>query len=216
MLRFPCDFPVEIVCLGQRIQGCAIEVSFGGLRVRCCGAVRSGLLRSGRAVRIRNLDTAFEHALAYVAGRIRWVARQTGLTMLGIEFDRPQVETSWVVTVLQNLRALRVEQKRSSIRVRCNLPCHYLLKGSPPVDGVLSDLSWGGTCLETLSPIEAEQTLAIVSEPWKDLPPLHLVGTVLRSQKSLSVNQHGIVFGELLTPTQERVLRHYLDTLMKG
>ncbi|MBI3928056.1 MAG: PilZ domain-containing protein [Armatimonadetes bacterium] len=215
-LRTQWQFPVELYSGQHRVSGRALDLSLMGARVRCADSEASSLLRAGAPVRLRSVDRVYKSREALVSGWVCWSHRQDPPEWeIGLEFAPDDIEDSWVVTTLRGLPgSLLQEQKRKLLRVSCRIPVEYMAREKTPQEGVLSNLSIGGTQLDCREKIASGSRVAIASAPQEDRERLSLIGMVVRVGRGTEGYCHGIIFGEL-SVGQRRTLRRALRSCLK-
>ena len=214
LVRLRCHVEVSYTVGSRRYYGQIVDMSLGGMMLRCLQPPGLGTFTDV------TYETPMEGATEKtVRCRVQWSKRRrrdhmhfTGLSYCSNE---DVLRNSWVKVTLRSLgfRPQRLFQKRKFVRVTCFIPVAVNGEGGHKTEGSLYNLSAKGALLETSSPLEPGESVALTIGPAEDLAAFEIRGRVVASNEVNRLIFLGVEFedGAKIDTNVETYLRHLID-----
>lgn len=179
LFRMRCHFEVEGVLEQKVFPGQIVDMSLGGMKLRCFQklAVGQSVLISCR------IDVPCEETISC---KVQWARTRDadGVTFSGLSYDESDIVlgNSWVKLVLKELgfRPDRLFQRRKYVRAECVIPAE-LSHREGRVVGRLYNLGARGALVECAQHFVPGEEVELRVGPLDKLNPLVLAGRVVKA-----------------------------------
>lgn len=177
--RLPCSYELRLHTAQGKLKVRTLDLSLGGVAVHTDRPLKRGV-----PVRVE-APLAF-NGLAMPRGRVRYSRPLERGFHTGIELDLRGVADSWVPEALRKLgmHAGHFTQRREHVRARGPLLTRLRNCRGETLYGTVLDISRGGALLRSSGSWDRGEPLWATAGPLQELPPLELVGNVLRARPS--------------------------------
>ncbi len=210
--RRPCSIDVEAVVGRQSYRAEVVDMSVGGLRLRCDNPMP---VKPKGAVRLVYHQPIPKHDVLVTETVVKWVKlRQAdGAQFLGVEFKDPKaLARSWVKAKMSELgfQSYNLKEQRAQHRVRTHIRADLDLVGTS-VRAVVTDLGPGGCQFQVLQPVRAGATVTLNLHDHRFLPSDTYIGLVRHQQQADPGDPfgYGCAF-QSLSASQVQALQNFL------
>ncbi len=214
LVRMRCHFDVEYRVGGKSYPGQIVDMSLGGMKLRCLNPPSVGAqVEVTYSVPILDVrEQTVPCQATWVRGRQRDYVHFVGLKY---QASDEVMRHSWVKMLLKQLgfRPDRIFQRRKYLRADCFIEARLVYQRLKILEGRLYNLGVKGALVEAKQPLEKGELVELQLGPFEGLPRLDATGTVVQSRKKNENHLLGIEFGRLSERSTER-LGDYLKHLV--
>lgn len=214
LVRMRCHFDVEYRFRDKRHQGQVVDMSLGGMKLRCFQPPELGdtveVTYKVPAVNVQNQT---------VPCKVQWVrARERDyVQFVGLAYNASDevLRTSWVKMLLKQLgfEPSKIFQRRKFVRAECFVPVRVVHERVKVFEGRLYNLGVKGALIEAQQELKRGELVELQIGPFEELPYFQVTGKVAqqsRQHKNVLIGVEFEEMGERNTICLGKYLRHLL------
>jgi len=215
LVRIRCHFDVQYRFGSKRHQGQIVDMSLGGMKLRCFQPPEVGdtvdVIYTVPAVNVQNQS---------VPCKVQWVRSRERdfVQFVGLSYDASDdvLKNSWVKMLLKQLgfRPDKIFQRRKYVRADCFVPVRVVYQRVKSFDGRLYNLGIQGALVEGPVELIAGEPVELHIGPFEELPYFQLNANVVQHSKQHNNVMLGVKFEEDMSARATECLGRYLRHLL--
>ncbi|MEM1010262.1 MAG: PilZ domain-containing protein [Myxococcota bacterium] len=214
LVRMRCHYDVEYKFGDKRHQGQIVDMSLGGMKLRCFQPPAVG-----DVVEVSYKIPAVNVQNQTVPCKVQWVrARERDFVQfVGLAYDASDdlLRQSWVKMVLKQMgfRPDKIFQRRKYVRADCFVPVRVVYQRVHAFEGRLYNLGVQGALVEGNVELQTGEMVELQIGPFEELPYFCITGEVAQQTKHHKNVMTGVKFGDMSDRSTDclgRYLRHLL------
>lgn len=214
LVRIRCQLDVSYTIGSRTYQGQILDMSLGGMMLRCPQApIQGSMTDVTYAVPRQGVSEPT------VRCRVQWLRSRHSdhAHFVGLSYSSNEdvLRNSWVKASLRELgfRPERIFQKRKHVRVNCFIPAQVAVSDGSHIEGRLYNLGANGALLEARSQVGEGDLVRLTVGPYDQLAPFEIPGRVVTN---LDVNRLQFLGIEFEQPSRsDEALNTYLRLLLE-
>ncbi len=214
LIRLRCHLDVEYTIGQKKHQGRIVDMSLGGMMLRCFQTPRIGHLTD-----VTYLVPSVTTSEATVRCKVQWIKSRPKdfVHFVGLSYQSSEgtLRRSWVKEQLKDLgfRPETIFQKRKYMRVTCYISARFTTDDGSLIEGRLYNLGPKGALLEGPTAVKVGHRVELQVGPHQALGCLTLSGCVASCQDVNRLFFVGVEFSDM-TQSQTDLLSQYLLQLL--
>jgi c-di-GMP-binding flagellar brake protein YcgR len=214
LVRLRCHYEVEYKVGGKKHPGHVVDMSLGGMKLRCFQPPNVG-----DRVDVTYVVPAVNVQNQSVPCKVQWVRSRERdfVQFVGLSYDASDevLRSSWVKMLLKQLgfRPEKIFQRRKYVRADCFVPVKVIYQRLNSFEGRLYNLGIQGALVEGSVELNAGEPVELHIGPFDELPYFQAIGTVVQHHRHHKNVMLGVKFDEMserATDCLGRYLRHLL------